>query len=92
MYDTTNLPANLQEADVIVVGSGAGGGTMAAQLVKAGFSVLWVEKGGYYRSDTFRRWSESEAAKKSFDRSGLMASNDGSLLIYLTNIYLTNYT
>ena len=40
-----SLPA-APAADYIVVGSGAGGGTVAARLVEAGYSVLVVEAGG----------------------------------------------
>ena len=34
------------DADYIVVGSGAGGGTVAARLAEAGFRVLLIEAGG----------------------------------------------
>jgi choline dehydrogenase len=35
-----------RRADYVVVGSGAGGGTVAARLVESGFSVLVLEAGG----------------------------------------------
>ena len=41
-------------ADVVVVGSGAGGGAIAAELAEAGFSVIVVEEGGYFTSKDFK--------------------------------------
>jgi choline dehydrogenase-like flavoprotein len=42
------------EYDYIVVGSGAGGGPLAANLVRAGYQVLLLEAGGDAESDTYR--------------------------------------
>ena len=38
--------AQVPDADYIVVGSGAGGGTVAARLAESGYSVLLLEAGG----------------------------------------------
>jgi choline dehydrogenase-like flavoprotein len=42
------------DADVVVVGSGAGGGAIAAELAEAGRSVVVIEEGGHYTSRDFR--------------------------------------
>lgn len=42
------------EADVVVVGSGAGGATVAAELAEAGLSVVIVEEGGQATREDFR--------------------------------------
>ena len=38
---------------MVVVGSGAGGGTLAARLVKAGLRVIIIEKGPYHSSHRY---------------------------------------
>jgi choline dehydrogenase len=45
LHDQVSDPAILR-ADYIVVGSGAGGGTVAARLAEAGYSVIVLEAGG----------------------------------------------
>jgi choline dehydrogenase-like flavoprotein len=40
-------------AAVIIVGSGAGGGVLAAELAEAGVDVLVLEEGGFARSEEF---------------------------------------
>jgi choline dehydrogenase-like flavoprotein len=41
------------ECDVVIVGSGAGGATMAAELSAAGMDVVVVEEGGYHPTESF---------------------------------------
>ena len=43
---TSSVRPQHYDADYIVVGSGAGGGTVAARLAESGFSVLLLEAGG----------------------------------------------
>jgi long-chain-alcohol oxidase len=67
--------------DVVIVGSGCGGGIMAEQLVNAGHNVLVLEKGGYYQPTEFTKWRECEAMSKLYEKGGLCASDDGSIVI-----------
>jgi choline dehydrogenase-like flavoprotein len=41
------------DCDVVIVGSGAGGAPMAAELAEAGFDVVVLEEGGYYQTRDF---------------------------------------
>jgi choline dehydrogenase-like flavoprotein len=41
------------ECAVVIVGSGAGGATMAAELADAGVDVVMVEEGGYHPTESF---------------------------------------
>eukprot|EP00981_Chlorochromonas_danica_P003536 scaffold659_cov192-Ochromonas_danica.AAC.49 len=68
------------QVDAIIVGSGCGGGIMAYQLVEAGYSVLVLEKGGYYQTEDFAKWTESEAMAKCFEKGGLLTSEDSNIL------------
>lgn len=44
------------EADVVVVGSGAGGAVIAAELASQGASVVVVEAGGYFNEADFNQY------------------------------------
>jgi len=37
-----------EDADAVVIGSGAGGAAVALRLAEAGRRVVWLERGGYY--------------------------------------------
>jgi long-chain-alcohol oxidase len=81
--------------DVVIVGSGAGGGTAAAVLARAGLDVIIVEAGRYFSERDF-----DGAELSGFDRlylnGGGMASVDGSVGLLagqaLGGTTLINYT
>jgi long-chain-alcohol oxidase len=83
------------DCDVVVVGSGAGGGTAAAVLAQAGLDVVILEAGRYFTEEDF-----DGAELSGFDRlylnGGGMASADGSVGMLaaqgLGGTTLVNYT
>jgi choline dehydrogenase-like flavoprotein len=66
------------EADVVVVGSGAGGGVVAAMLAEAGRSVLVLEAGPFVDEASMPR-DELDAFGRLYLNHGLLATWDGSL-------------
>lgn len=54
ILDSATVDADVTlDADVCVVGSGAGGAVVACELAEAGHSVVLVEDGSYLKSDAF---------------------------------------
>ncbi len=66
--------------DVLVIGSGAGGSVVAAQLAAAGQQVLIIEKGGYTPQQEFNQ-QEVPMLTRHFEASGLLASQNGSITV-----------
>lgn len=66
--------------DVVVVGSGAGGGVIAAELAAAGKDVIVLEKGRYQNEADFSL-QEGEGLERLYDAGGLLATRDLSLVI-----------
>jgi choline dehydrogenase-like flavoprotein len=56
------------ECGVVIVGSGAGGATMAAELAEAGVDVVVIEEGGYHPTESFR--AETGRALRTLYRDG----------------------
>jgi choline dehydrogenase-like flavoprotein len=67
-------------ADVCVVGSGAGGGVLAAELQKAGKSVVVLEQGGYRNEQDFKQL-ELLGSLELYLGGGLLGSEDGSISV-----------
>jgi choline dehydrogenase-like flavoprotein len=66
--------------EVVVVGSGAGGGVVAAELAAAGKDVIVLEKGGY-RSEADFTHQEGDALETMYDAGGLLATSDLGLVV-----------
>jgi choline dehydrogenase-like flavoprotein len=67
-------------ADVCVVGSGAGGGVIAAELQNAGRSVVVLEQGGYRNEQDFKQL-ELPGSLELYLGGGLLGSEDGSIAV-----------
>ena len=66
--------------DVVIIGSGCGGGVTAATLANAGYSVLIVEKGPYLAPESMNNL-ESEMFNQLCEQSSLLTSTDGNIMI-----------
>jgi len=61
--------------DVLVIGSGAGGGVVAGEVTAAGLDVIVVEKGGYYADSDFHS-RERESTENLYERRGVLTTAD----------------
>jgi choline dehydrogenase-like flavoprotein len=72
-------------ADVCVVGSGAGGGVIAAELQRAGRSVAVLEMGPYRNESDFNQL-ELPALLEMHLGGGMLASEDGSVDLFAGSV------
>ncbi|MDU0369699.1 FAD-dependent oxidoreductase [Hymenobacter endophyticus] len=66
------------DCDVLVIGSGAGGGVVAGELAAAGHNVLVLEKGPYFHGPDFTQ-SEVDMLGALYDARGTLTTQDGSI-------------
>ncbi|MEX1184062.1 MAG: GMC family oxidoreductase [Gemmatimonadota bacterium] len=69
-----------ERADVIVVGTGAGGGTLAAYLAERDWDVVMIEKGGFFRAEDFSQ-REDDAMRDFNGRRGLDSTVDNAVFL-----------
>ena len=81
MIDASVLERDLEmEADVVIVGTGAGGGTAAEILAQAGLAVILVEEGPLRTSADFRM-RESDAYPELYQESAARKTKDKAINI-----------
>lgn len=68
------------ECDVVIVGSGSGGGVAAAVLAKAGFKVIILEKGGYMARQDLSLL-EGEAVSNLYEEGRFFTTDDQRMFI-----------
>ncbi|XP_043695680.1 long-chain-alcohol oxidase FAO4A-like [Telopea speciosissima] len=73
-------PSLTIQCDVVVVGSGSGGGVAAGVLAKAGYKVLVLEKGNYHGRRNLSLL-EGPSMDQMYQNSGLLVTNDVGVTI-----------
>lgn len=68
------------EADVVVIGTGAGGGTTAERLARSGLKVIMVEEGRLYSDPDFKL-SERESYTRLYQEGMSRVTADGGIAI-----------
>lgn len=66
--------------DVVVVGSGAGGGVVAKELSEAGLKVLVVERGKHVDHED-EPLTEGKAMEELYDRAGFLQTSNGGCAV-----------
>ncbi|TGM23597.1 GMC family oxidoreductase, partial [Leptospira selangorensis] len=79
-------PGEVITVDVVVIGSGCGGSTMAYELSKKGIKVALLEQGGNYHTGTFDNNELNMAGKVSAERNFHTTSDGGINLVYGNNL------
>jgi choline dehydrogenase len=69
------------EADVAIVGTGAGGGTTAEILSQAGLKVLMLEEGPLKTAASFRDMNESRAYADLYQEAAGRTTSDGAISV-----------
>ena len=83
---------NGSDYDFIIIGSGAGGGTLAYRLAPSGKKILLIERGPYVRREKDNWNSRAVNAEGKYNTKELWRNSDGTELHPHTNYYVGGNT
>ncbi len=78
VHGSTVAAPYAQQAQVVVVGTGPGGATVASRLAEAGRDVVMIEQGSYVPAREFSQ-KEGEMMRKLYHEAGMRTTDDGSM-------------
>lgn len=77
-FETISAPYTYLDTDVLVIGSGAGGGVVTSEMSRKGWKTLVVEKGQFVKPQELTG-TPREGLAALYENKGLMATEDGGV-------------